>query len=80
MQVLWVWLASLLNEYFFYKQLMIILNDGYAFAEGARDLIAGFHLPHDLSYYFFLFTSYAADEHKGVDPARWIQLLYKLQP
>ncbi|MCW1552555.1 dolichyl-diphosphooligosaccharide--protein glycosyltransferase subunit STT3, partial [Campylobacter jejuni] len=32
-------------------QLMIISNDGYAFAEGARDMIAGFHQPNDLSYY-----------------------------
>lgn len=30
---------------------MIISNDGYAFAEGARDMIAGFHQPNDLSYY-----------------------------
>ncbi|MCI7364027.1 MAG: general glycosylation pathway protein, partial [Campylobacter lanienae] len=26
-------------------------NDGYAYAEGARDMIAGFHQPNDLSYY-----------------------------
>ncbi|HEG8093577.1 TPA: undecaprenyl-diphosphooligosaccharide--protein glycotransferase, partial [Campylobacter jejuni] len=47
----WVWWASEFNEYFFNNQLMIISNDGYAFAEGARDMIAGFHQPNDLSYY-----------------------------
>lgn len=29
---------------------MIISNDGYVFAEGARDKIAGFHQPNDLSF------------------------------
>lgn len=47
----WVWWASEFNEYFFNNQLMIISNDGYAFAEGARDMIAGFHQANDLSYY-----------------------------
>ncbi|EIB8590129.1 peptide-binding protein [Campylobacter jejuni] len=47
----WIWWASEFNEYFFNNQLMIISNDGYAFAEGARDMIAGFHQPNDLSYY-----------------------------
>ena len=31
------------------NQLMINTNDGYFFAEGARDLIAGGHQPNDLS-------------------------------
>ncbi|MCR4941298.1 MAG: general glycosylation pathway protein [Campylobacter sp.] len=31
--------------------LMINTNDGYAFAEGARDMLAGFHQENDLSYY-----------------------------
>ncbi|RQD68285.1 peptide-binding protein [Campylobacter hepaticus] len=47
----WIWWASEFDEYFFNNQLMIISNDGYAFAEGARDMIAGFHQPNDLSYY-----------------------------
>ncbi|MBZ7931082.1 peptide-binding protein [Campylobacter sp. RM12910] len=47
----WVIWASQFNEYFFNHQLMITSNDGYAFAEGARDMIAGFHQPNDLSYY-----------------------------
>ncbi|TKX33062.1 undecaprenyl-diphosphooligosaccharide--protein glycotransferase [Campylobacter aviculae] len=47
----WIFWASQFNEYFFNDQLMITSNDGYAFAEGARDMIAGFHQPNDLSYY-----------------------------
>ncbi|TKX32061.1 undecaprenyl-diphosphooligosaccharide--protein glycotransferase [Campylobacter estrildidarum] len=47
----WVFWASQFNEYFFNNQLMITSNDGYAFAEGARDMIAGFHQPNDLSYF-----------------------------
>lgn len=47
----WVSWASQFNEYFFNNELMITSNDGYAFAEGARDMIAGFHQPNDLSYY-----------------------------
>ena len=47
----WIWWAGQFNEYFFNDQLMIISNDGYAFAEGARDMIAGFHQDNDLSYY-----------------------------
>lgn len=47
----WIYWASEFNEYFFNNELMIISNDGYAFAEGARDMIAGFHQDNDLSYY-----------------------------
>ncbi|MCX2683207.1 peptide-binding protein [Campylobacter sp. MIT 21-1685] len=47
----WVIWASQFDEYFFNNELMIISNDGYAFAEGARDMIAGFHQENDLSYY-----------------------------
>lgn len=47
----WIFWANEFNEYFFNNELMIISNDGYAFAEGARDMIAGFHQPNDLSYY-----------------------------
>lgn len=62
----WVWWASDFDEFKFNEQLMIISNDGYVFAEGARDMIAGFHQPNDLSffgsplstltYYFYIFT------------------------
>ncbi|MBX2682479.1 undecaprenyl-diphosphooligosaccharide--protein glycotransferase [Campylobacter lari] len=47
----WVSWASEFYEFFFNDQLMITTNDGYAFAEGARDMIAGFHQPNDLSYF-----------------------------
>ncbi|EGK7523119.1 peptide-binding protein [Campylobacter lari] len=47
----WVAWASEFYEFFFNDQLMITTNDGYAFAEGARDMIAGFHQPNDLSYF-----------------------------
>ncbi len=47
----WVFWASEFSQYFFNNQLMIVSNDGYAFAEGARDMIAGFHQENDLSYY-----------------------------
>ncbi|WP_139453529.1 STT3 domain-containing protein [Campylobacter armoricus] len=47
----WIAWASEFYEFFFNDQLMITTNDGYAFAEGARDMIAGFHQPNDLSYF-----------------------------
>ncbi|EAL9772079.1 peptide-binding protein [Campylobacter lari] len=47
----WVAWASEFYEFFFNDQLMITTNDGYAFAEGTRDMIAGFHQPNDLSYF-----------------------------
>ncbi|QKG29839.1 STT3 domain-containing protein [Campylobacter sp. RM16187] len=47
----WVYWASAYEPFFWNNQLMISTNDGYAFAEGARDMIAGFHQPNDLSYY-----------------------------
>ncbi|WP_139470989.1 STT3 domain-containing protein [Campylobacter armoricus] len=47
----WVAWASEFYEFFFNDQLMITTNDGYAFAEGARDMIAGFHQANDLSYF-----------------------------
>ncbi|MSN95602.1 general glycosylation pathway protein [Campylobacter sp. FMV-PI01] len=46
----WVYWAGGYDEMIFNDQIMINTNDGYVFAEGARDLIAGFHQPHDLSY------------------------------
>ncbi|WP_139453190.1 STT3 domain-containing protein [Campylobacter armoricus] len=47
----WVAWASEFYEFFFNDQLMITTNDGYAFAEGARDMIVGFHQANDLSYF-----------------------------
>lgn len=47
----WVVWASQFPEFFFNNELMITTNDGYAFAEGARDMIAGFHQENDLSYF-----------------------------
>ncbi len=48
----WVYWASGFPNYFFWDgELMINTNDGYAFAEGARDRLAGFHQPNDLSYF-----------------------------
>lgn len=47
----WIYWASAYEPFFWNDQLMISTNDGYAFAEGARDMIAGFHQPNDLSYY-----------------------------
>ena len=48
----WVHWASGFPNYFFWNgELMINTNDGYAFAEGARDRLAGFHQPNDLSYF-----------------------------
>ncbi|MBR2158581.1 MAG: general glycosylation pathway protein, partial [Campylobacter sp.] len=47
----WVVWASGYSDFIWNNQLMISTNDGYAYAEGARDMIAGFHQPNDLSYY-----------------------------
>lgn len=47
----WVYWASGFEVFYFNDELMIVSNDGYAFAEGARDMIAGFHQENDLSYF-----------------------------
>lgn len=47
----WIYWASGYPEFIWDNELMISTNDGYAFAEGARDMINGFHQPNDLSYY-----------------------------
>ena len=46
----WIWWASDFEAFKFNNELMINSNDGYVFAEGARDKIAGFHQPNDLSF------------------------------
>lgn len=53
LRIYWVYWASDYPQFFWNNQLMINTNDGYAFAEGARDYIAGFHQPNDLSYINF---------------------------
>lgn len=45
--IFWAWKDP---NFLFNSQIMINTNDGYAFAEGARDIMAGFHQPNDLSY------------------------------
>lgn len=47
----WVFWASDFAQFVWDGELMISTNDGYAFAEGARDMLAGFHQPNDLSFY-----------------------------
>ncbi|NLK66987.1 MAG: general glycosylation pathway protein [Campylobacteraceae bacterium] len=46
----WIGWASEFDAMMHNGVLMINTNDGYAFAEGARDIIAGFHQPNDLSF------------------------------
>ena len=48
---MWISWASAFSEFYWNGELMISTNDGYAFAEGARDMLAGFHQPNDLSFY-----------------------------
>jgi len=45
----WVGWAEHYPEFFWHGTLMINTNDGYFWGEGARDILAGFHQPHDLS-------------------------------
>ena len=47
----WVLWAQGFAQFSWDNELMISTNDGYAFAEGARDMLAGFHQPNDLSFY-----------------------------
>lgn len=47
----WVFWARDFAQFMWNNELMISTNDGYAFAEGARDMLAGFHQPNDLSFY-----------------------------
>ena len=47
----WVYWANNFAQFIWDNELMITTNDGYAFAEGARDMLAGFHQANDLSYF-----------------------------
>lgn len=51
LRLYWVSWANDYPYFFHNGELMISTNDGYAFAEGARDMIQGFHEPNDLSYF-----------------------------
>ncbi|WP_292654770.1 STT3 domain-containing protein [Nitratifractor sp.] len=46
---LWIHWAGTHPEFLWHGQVMINTNDGYYWAEGARDILAGHHQPHDLS-------------------------------
>jgi undecaprenyl-diphosphooligosaccharide---protein glycotransferase len=48
-RMIWVWMNGDHSQFFWNDQFMINTNDGYFWAEGARDLIAGFHQEFDLS-------------------------------
>ena len=47
--MLWAYIFHGYTPFMWNGQFMINTNDGYYWAEGARDVIAGFHQPHDLS-------------------------------
>jgi dolichyl-diphosphooligosaccharide--protein glycosyltransferase/undecaprenyl-diphosphooligosaccharide--protein glycosyltransferase len=46
---IWVDWASQFPQFYWNGQIMINTNDGYYWAEGARDMLAGHHQPNDLS-------------------------------
>jgi len=48
-RLIWVYHFSGIEQFKFNNQFMINTNDGYFYAEGARDIIAGFHQDNDLS-------------------------------
>lgn len=50
MRFLWVNEVSTLPQFHWNNELMINTNDGYAFAEGARDILHGHHEENDLSW------------------------------
>ena len=47
LRMVWVSQFSGYEPFMFNGEFMINTNDGYFFAEGARDILAGFHQPHD---------------------------------
>ena len=49
MRMIWIGEAQGISTFFWNNALMINTNDGYYFAEGARDILAGSHQPNDLS-------------------------------
>jgi dolichyl-diphosphooligosaccharide--protein glycosyltransferase/undecaprenyl-diphosphooligosaccharide--protein glycosyltransferase len=48
-RLIWVYQFSGVESFYWNNQFMINTNDGYFYAEGARDILAGFHQPNDLS-------------------------------
>ena len=50
-RMIWVYQFSGEPSFYWNDHIMINTNDGYAYAEGARDMLAGFHQDNDLSYY-----------------------------
>lgn len=49
LRFVWVYIFSGQEQFYWNNELMISTNDGYYWAEGARDIIAGFHQAGDLS-------------------------------
>ena len=47
----WVYWASGIEQFYFNGEFITNTNDGFYNAEGARDMLAGFHQPNDLSPY-----------------------------
>jgi len=48
-RLIWVYQFGHTSSFMWNGQFMINTNDGYFWAEGARDLLSGVHQPHDLS-------------------------------
>ncbi len=48
-RMIWVYQFGEMEAFKFNGQFMISTNDGYYFAEGARDILSGIHQPNDLS-------------------------------
>ncbi len=48
-RLIWVYQFRQDDSFMWNNQFMINTNDGYFWAEGARDLLSGIHQPHDLS-------------------------------
>lgn len=48
-RLIWVYQFSGYEPFIFNNQFMINTNDGYYYAEGARDILSGIHQPNDLS-------------------------------
>ncbi|MDD2267539.1 STT3 domain-containing protein [Sulfuricurvum sp.] len=49
MRYIWVADFQSVPQFHWHNELMINTNDGYFFAEGARDILQGYHEPNDLS-------------------------------